>query len=330
MSIEALSGPSERSLLLVHGRDFKPGRDVYMDLSMAALRAGIERDYPDSLASFDAVEKHMAWYGDLSAEILETAGKTYDLELDIGDRRNALNLLRAIQPRKRFGIREYDRLPGKSALPEFIADLSAPLLGSVGLSRALLASVAKDFAAYFDGRRKYAEQVRRRVREELCALLDRGKRIVLLAHGTGSVIAFDVLWQLTHDAELKETYGGRKIEALLTLGSPLGDRYLQRRLLGAKEKSGSRFPTNVIAWHNVAAEDDYMCHDNTLADDYKKMLKQRIVSAVHDYHVFNMAVRYGRSNPHSSIGYYIHPRVSKLLVDWLQSDNLGNSPKYTF
>ncbi|MBT8087486.1 MAG: hypothetical protein KJO46_05595 [Gammaproteobacteria bacterium] len=330
MSIEALSGPSERSLLLVHGCDFKPGRDTYFDLSVAALRAGIERDYPESLMSFDAMEKHIAWYGDLSAEILRAAGKTYDLELDIGDRRNALTMLRAIQPRKRFGTREYDRLPGKSALPEFIADVTAPLLGSVGLSKALLRAVAKDFAAYFDRRRKYAERVRARVRDELCELLDRDKRVVLVAHGAGSVIAYDVLWQLTHEAGLKETYGGCKIEAWITLGSPLGDRYLRRRLLGAKEKSDNRFPTNVITWHNVAAEDDYMCHDNTLADDYKNMLKQRVVSAVHDYQVFNLAVRYGRSNPHSSIGYYIHPRVSKLLADWLQADNLGNSPKYTF
>ena len=160
--------------------------------------------------------------------------------------------------------------------------------------------------------------------------MDRGKRIVLLSHGTGSVVAYDVLWQLTHDPRFNETYGSCKIENWITMGSPLGDRYLQHRLLGANEKSESRFPGNVIAWHNVSAEDDYLCHDNTLADDYRKMLKHRVVSAVNDYHVFNLAVRYGKSNPHSSIGYYIHPRVTKLLVDWLQSDILGGTPKYTF
>jgi hypothetical protein len=67
----------------------------------------------------------------------------------------------------------------------------------------------------------------------------------------------------------------------------------------------------------VAAEDDYTCHDNTLADDYNIMLKQRLVSVVHDYHVFNLAVRYGKSNPHSSVGYYVHPRTAKVIVDWL-------------
>ena len=96
MTLEELAGPSNRSLLLVHGRDFKPGRDAYLDISMAALRAGIGRDYPDKVEGFDVLQKHFAWYGDLSAEILEQRGKSYDRDLDIGDRRNALNALRDI------------------------------------------------------------------------------------------------------------------------------------------------------------------------------------------------------------------------------------------
>jgi len=92
----------------------------------------------------------------------------------------------------------------------------------------------------------------------------------------------------------------------------------------------TKFPVNVISWHNVAAEDDYTCHDNTLADDFKLMLQQRVVSVVHDYRIFNLAVRYGRSNPHSSIGYYIHPRVSKILADWLKVNDAQSTPKYTF
>ncbi len=330
MTLDDLSGPSNRSLLLVHGRDFKPGPDVYMDLSMAALRAGIERDYAAQVDSFDLLQKHLGWYGDLSAEILRSRGKTYDADLDIGDRRNSLAALRAITVRKRFGIRQYDRLPGKSALPEFFTNVTAPVLGSIGLAMPLLGTVAGDFAAYFNQKTDFAAQVRNRVREQLCALMDRGDRILLISHGSGSVITYDVLWQLSHDAELKEKYGECKVECWLTLGSPLGDRNIQKRLCGAKERSASRFPANVISWHNVSAEDDYTCHDNTLADDYNKMLKHRVVSAVHDYRIFNLAVRYGKSNPHSSIGYYIHPRTSKILVDWMQSSDLKATHQYTF
>lgn len=329
-TIEELSGPSERSLLLVHGRDFKPGRETYMDISMAALRAGIERDYPKQLDSFDALQKHIAWYADLSAEILQGQGKKYDADLDLGDRQNALNTLRQITARKRFGIRQYDQLPGKSAVGEFVADISAPILGAVGLAMPVISAVANDFGAYLNPKQNVRDKIRERVRVELCRLMDRGDRIFLVSHGTGSVVVYDVLWQLSHDPEYRDLYADKKVEAWATLGSPLGDRAVQKRLCGAKEKTDSRFPANVISWHNLSAEDDYTCHDQDLADDYKAMLKQRQVSAVHDYRIFNLAVRYGKSNPHSSVGYYIHPRMSKILADWLQSGSISNTPKYTF
>ncbi len=329
MSLDKLSGPSNRSLLLVHGRDFKPSAEAYMDLSMAAMRAGIERDYPDCVARFDSTQKALCWYGDLNAEALQRAGKSYDEQLDIGDRRNALAALREIPARKRFGIGQYDRLPGKSAVPEFVADLVAPALGKVGLHGSLIAAVAKDVSCYLDRKSDFADKVRERLRETLCNMLARGDRVALVSHGTGSIVAYDVLWQLSHDPDLRERCGKKKIEIWVTLGAPLGDNHVRKRLLGAREKSEGQFPVNVISWHNVSAEDDYTCHDNTLADDFKAMLKERKVSAVHDYRIYNLAVRYGKSNPHSSIGYYIHPRVSKILSDWLQSAPASATPKYT-
>lgn len=330
MSLEELSGKSNRSLLLVHGRDFKPSVEAYTDLSMAALRSGIERDCPNLLESFDAMQKSVAWYGDLNAEILQARGKNYDENLDIGDRRNALTALREINVRKKFGIRQYDQLPGKSAIPEAIVGVAAPILGAFGLCVPMIRTVSRDFARYFDRKSDYAKRVRERLKEQLCALMDRGDRIVLVSHGTGSVVAYDVLWQLSHDPDLKDQYGDKKVELWVTLGAPLGDSNIRKRLLGANEKPKTKFPLSVISWHNVAAEDDYTCHDNTLADDFKMMLQRRVVSAVQDYRIFNLAVRYGKSNPHSSIGYYIHPRVSKILADWLKTSDSEASPKYTF
>ncbi len=305
-----------RSLLFVHGRDYKPAADTCLNLTVQAVRTGIERDFPDCVARFDAAPKDLAWYGDLNAAVLDENGKAYDEELDIGDRRNALQQLAAITPRKKFGVRLYDSLPGKSALPEFFMDLGAPLLGAVGFRMPIIGRIAKDFAAYLDDE-SFAVEARTRLRDKLCALMDRGDRIMLVSHGTGSVIAYDVLWELSNDTETFPEYGQYKVDQWLTLGSPLGDRVVQKRLLGAQEHDDSRFPSNVISWHNLSAEDDYTCHDTTLADDFKKMMVQRRVSAVHDYPIFNLAVRYGKSNPHSSVGYYIHPRLSKIVSDWL-------------
>jgi len=329
MSIDELSGDSDRRLLLIHGRGFKPAAESYMDLSMAAMRSGIERDFPESVESFDVVLKDLAWYGDLNGEILEAAGKRYDAHLDVGDRRNVLTCLREIRVRKKFGIRPYDQLPGKSALPEAVAGVCAPLLRMLGLTIPVIRLLSRDFARYFDQKSDYGMRVRERLRNQLIEMMQRGDRICLISHGTGSVIAYDVLWQLSHDPDYCEQYSNCKIELWLTLGSPLGDSTIQKRLLGAKQKLAAKFPVNVLSWHNVSAEDDYTCHDNTLADDYRAMLKQRQVSAVHDYQIFNLAVRYGKSNPHSSLGYYIHPRVSKILHDWLCTTPASSTPKYT-
>ena len=308
--------PQNRGLLLVHGRDFKPVAATYLELSVAAMRKGLERDFPDCVECFDRLSIDLAWYGDLNAGVLQGGHKAYDEELDIGDRRNVLQALSEITPRKKFGIRQYDRLPGKSALPEFFMDVGAPLLGALGLRMPVIGRIAKDFAAYLDDP-GFAEEARKRLRDKLCVLMDRGDKIMLVTHGTGSVIAYDVLWELSNDTETYAEYGQFKVDQWLTLGSPLGDRTVQKRLLGARERGQGKFPSNVISWHNLAAEDDYTCHDVTLADDFKKMMVQRQVSAVHDYRIFNLAVRYGKSNPHSSIGYYIHPRMAKILSDWL-------------
>ena len=305
-----------RSVLLIHGRDFKPAAATYLELAVTAMRAGLERDFPACVECFDQMSIDLAWYGDLNADVLQRKGKSYDESLDVGDRRNALQALREITPRKRFSIRNYDKLPGKSALPEFFMDVSAPLLGAVGFRMPVLGKIAKDFAAYLD-ELEFAEEARRRLREKLCEFMDRGDKIMLVTHGTGSVIAYDVLWELSNDTETYKEYGDCKVDQWVTLGSPLGDSTVQKRLLGAKERDENRFPSNVISWHNLAAEDDYSSHDTTLADDFKKMMVQRRVSAVHDYRIFNLAVRYGKSNPHSSIGYYIHPRLAKILSDWL-------------
>ena len=319
---------SSNSLLLVHGRDFKPPEDALKDLCAAALRAGVERDYPERLYAYDKISLNIAYYGDLNNEILSGLGRKYDPLVDVGDRNNALCTLRGIEARKKFGIRQYDCVPGKTAVPEFFANIISPLCGLFGLTNTLISKLSPDFAEYFDEESDYAGQVRERVIKELCDLLDRGDRIMLVSHGTGCVVAYDALWQLSHEERFTEKYGDAKIDTWVTLGAPLGDNCIRKRLLGAQGEPKS-YPNNVITWHNVSAEDDYVCHDNTLADDFKSMLDQRVVSTVLDYRVYNLAARYGKSNPHSSVGYFIHPRTSKIIVDWVQTPAIDTDPIYT-
>ena len=315
MTDEATS--ARRSILIVHGGDFKPPAEVYKDEAVTALRAGVRRDFPGHIEAFEKIGIELAYYGDLGNAYMRSRGQHYDEQLDIGDRRNALESLKKIPQRKRFGLQQYDKLRGKSAIPEAIADVASPVFGVLGLTSLLTSLVAKDFALYLRGSTDFTEQVRARVRDSLCEMLRRGDRVMLMSHGTGSAVAYDVLWQLSHDARFKDEFSAAKVEVFVTMGSPVSDNMVRKRLLGAGRRSKERFPTNIITWENVSAEDDYFCHDKTVANDLKAMMRAHVISSINDYRVYNHAMRYGKSNPHCSLGYFIHPRVAKIVTDWI-------------
>ncbi len=321
---------SDHMLLFVHGRDFKPNALDFQDLSLSALTTAIERDCPEMLEQFNTLDKRLGYYGDLTNEFLLSKGLHYDETLDIGDRRNALIKFRALDKKKNFSVTRYDRLPGKTAISEFVADVVAPVLGSLGLSTILIRKVGVDLGEYWNAKSDFAEKLRERVRSSICDVLDSGSQILLMTHGTGCIITYDVLWQLSHDAKYADKYRDKKIDVWLTLGAPLGDSMIRRRLLGAGKKGAERYPSVVVSWHNISAEDDFVSHDNTLADDFNNMLKQKQVSFIRDYRIYNLAIRYGKSNPHSSIGYLAHPRTAQIISEWLQQDRVSPLPKSIF
>ena len=51
-----------------------------------------------------------------------------------------------------------------------------------------------------------------------------GRPVLLIAHSMGSVIAWDSLWQMSRHADANVD-----IDLLLTMGSPLGQRFVQRQ-----------------------------------------------------------------------------------------------------
>ena len=55
-----MSVGEKRGILLIHGRDFKPAADKYLEIAVAAMRIGLERDYPDCAAGFRKTSPGMA------------------------------------------------------------------------------------------------------------------------------------------------------------------------------------------------------------------------------------------------------------------------------
>lgn len=324
-----LHGTSDRSIIFVHGRGFKPPAETYLDALVAAMAAGVEHDVPELVETFAALNKTIAYYGDLNNEYLAEDGEHYDVALDVNDRYDTLHQLKSIDRRKGFGVKNYDKLPGKSALGELAVSALAPVLSAIGVQKRLVARLTKDLGEYWRAESRLRADVLDRVRSALCAAIDQNKHIMLVSHSTGTIVTYDVLWQLSHDPEFARGYGDAKIDVWLTLGSPLGDSMVRKQLLGGDRRGRERYPANVLAWHNVAAEDDYIAHDRTVADDFRAMMKQRQISSIRDYRIYNLAIRYGRSDPHCSLGYLCHPRVIKVLADWINKSSGRTLPTNT-
>lgn len=296
----------------IHGRGMKPRHDALAAHWFEAISHGVSRVSKSAAAAIAEAQWEFVYFGDLSNAYLHAQGDALDETLDLEDRRACLDQLKA-RKRKSFSSRGvYERLPGKNSIGEFLADVGQPIMRTLGLSKVLIERYAPDYLGYWE---EFQADATARLIEALRPCLLRGDRIILIAHCLGSVIAFDALWALRH--EPYDWYKGDKIHRLITLGSPLGDETVKKRLLGATASGINRYPANILHWNNVTAEDDYISHDNTVANDYRTMLQNRLVSSIDDETILNLAVRYGRSNAHNATGYLLNPNVSRVIADAL-------------
>ena len=306
-----------KTLILVHGRGCKPAKSELLSLWREALNAGVYRDGGDEqLVRLQQVTMESAYYGDLTNVLLSETKQRFDEPLDLADRRNSLVELKALSKIKQFRRAGYETLPHRSSAREFLADIGAPILSTLKLTDLFLSRAMPEVVAYWDRNNDYHREALQRLIDVLLPPLERGDKIMLIAHCLGSIVAYDALWEISRGSRGGNPVTG-KVDSFVTLGSPLGDEFVKSKLSGSTESGERKYPNNVINWSNVAAEDDYTCHDETVANDFHNMLDERLISRITDYRIYNLAVRYGRSNPHNALGYLIHPRVSKLVSDWL-------------
>ena len=301
-----------KTLLLIHGSGQKPAQDIVLRLWLDAMKQGLARDYPDT--HLNEVNVSLAYHADLTAAA-RSDEKPYDPVIDAADRENTLARLAKFGSAKKFRRVHYESLPGKSSLKEFLADIGAPISNVLGLGQQRIAHVLPELVAYWDNEDNCGTQIRQRLHSVLAPALTRGDDIMLISHCIGSVFAYDVFCELSHSSQESQV---NKVHSWVTLGTPLADNYVRNRLGKAADSSAATtYPNMLVNWFNIAAEDDFVCHDETVANDFSAMLKNHVISRIEDFNIYNLAVRFGRSNPHNSSGYLIHPRLIKLLSDWL-------------
>lgn len=304
------------TIILIHGRHFKPNESDLKTLWLDALAVVVARDQPSVLPLYTAATKSFVYYGDVSSAFLLNEGYEYDQAADIKDRKKLLKKL-AQYKKSQFNKKNYNELPGKSVWGEALADAFAGALSFLRLSDPAISLVAPDMRKYWNEDSDFATDVRFPMIAPMKEAMDRGDDILVISHSLGSMIAYDTFWKFCRTGEYRPTYTEKKVSLWITLGSPLSDETVKRNLNGSGASGERRYPNNVVEWVNIAAEDDYISHDQVLADDYAEMKQLGLVKSIADERIYNLAVREGKSNPHNELGYLIHPAVSSRVAEWL-------------
>jgi hypothetical protein len=141
-----------------------------------------------------------------------------------------------------------------------------------------------------------------------------GDRVLLIGHSLGSVVAYDTLWELTHAQR-----ASGEVSLLITLGSPLATRFVQRSLQGAREVGAARYPHNVRRWVNLAARADTTALQPRLKPMYHEMLDLKLIDAIEDFVDFDNFFRGSLGlNAHEAYGYLAQPLLAEIVGDWLE------------
>ncbi|HSH41836.1 MAG TPA: hypothetical protein VK973_06900 [Arenicellales bacterium] len=175
-------------------------------------------------------------------------------------------------------------------------------------------AMIEDTLRYFENTEGIADRIRHMVKDEIEAASDECDSVCVISHSMGSVIAYESLWSLTH-----EEHRPAAIDLFLTLGSPLGMNYVQKRLLGLRDGSG-RYPQGIREWVNVSAVGDLVSVDQRVENDFTPMVKQGGAGRIRDIHhdIYTAFRNEQGLNPHRSYGYLAHPEVGAVIGEWLR------------
>lgn len=209
-----------------------------------------------------------------------------------------------------------------------IGDIGGSILDSVrgpmgldSLSGWLLEQKARDLAYYYDkdrkltgrdGQRKLARQV---LMDELMntILPLKGRRMMLIAHSMGSIIAYDVL------RDLGQKDPGFPVHHFVTIGSPLGLGFIKNNIHSERSYSSVpvRTPTVVTEkWVNYADRADPVAVDSHIRDDFGP--NDADVQVEDDLIINDYVTSDGVRHPHKSYGYLRTPELSHHIRQFLQ------------
>jgi predicted alpha/beta hydrolase family esterase len=142
-------------------------------------------------------------------------------------------------------------------------------------------------------------------------LAHKGKKIMLIAHSMGSIIAYDVLYELKKEIE---------IETFVTIGSPLGlpmiiSKFFEEHQIEYDSSTKRPTPEGLKSWYNFADIDDGIASNDDLSNEFAP--NSAGVSPI-DSNIYNDYKNWKTKNAHKSFGYLRTQEISKVVFDFLK------------
>jgi hypothetical protein len=176
----------------------------------------------------------------------------------------------------------------------------------------------RDLRRYVRDDNGIAEHTRRMLKVPLRAAVEGRHPLLLVAHSMGSVIAYDTLWEMSHN-DIDHV----DVDLLLTVGSPLGQRYIQKRINGHSMRGRERYPHNIRHWKNLSAVGDLTAIDPWLANDFSEMLELELVESFEDAEIYNYFRLDGVQNVHAEYGYLVNEVTARAVANWWRGHDVS-------
>ena len=270
----------------VHGLANKPPEKKHAADWIAAIREGLARN-----CSLESVN--------LNFEAVHWAPLNYPAPLDP-------DLEPYIPTKKDQAIEKY-RDGWLSKLRDYVSNVPGDIIqkgkewfGQGLVADAILSKKLTDLGKYWDdaeNRKTLRNWVKTAVKNH------QNKRVTIIAHSMGSIVAYDAL------RELGQSDTNLRVDNLITIGSPLGLPTVAAKI--SMEWTLLRTPSIVKRWVNLADPRDPVAFDTRLRSDYDA--NDQGIRVEDDLILNNYVDPDGKANHHKIYGYLRCPEMSELL-----------------
>lgn len=293
----------EPAIIYVPGIKPKPPAGQHRAALWRCLLEGVRRADPQAAAD---MARHAACFS-----LVSWAHVFYETQRDITLDEPGIERLLAMPGPAERDVREASswRKRLKRSL-YLLSDAFPPLFELVGDPN--MRATLHDTRRYFSNEGGAAVKVRQMVGDSLLEAWHADRRVILLGHSLGSVIAFDVLWELSHRFSVPE-----RVDFFVSIGSPLGLSFVRSQLLGARETGRRRYPTNIRRWQNLAAVGEMTALDRQLAGAWSEMRELGLVEEISDRLDLQTYFRGPEGlNVHKCYGYMVNPVLGGTIAEW--------------